>query len=235
MQCDAIEKIKHDAEKHFRGKDYTFEDVALFIIQALREYQNNPASLSTEAQPASMGLHAAPADAQEGGVLSDHIADAGKMVNQTGAELVNRAYELLDRIDIQTRATGHAINGVSEIKAIITSLTAPNPQPVSAALEDLDKLIINHVLFDDLPKISKYTETIKQALAQNAQVPDGWVLVQKTVVEDIQAISHEYHRQVKAFGYFDTPGGIENPQDAFDYINKWAEGIAASPVSAKEG
>jgi hypothetical protein len=58
-------------------------------------------------------------------------------VNQMGAELVNRAYELLDRIDIQTRATGHAINGVSEIKAIIASLTAPNPQPVSAALEAL--------------------------------------------------------------------------------------------------
>jgi hypothetical protein len=124
MQCDAIEKIKHDAEKHFRGKDYTFEDVALFIIQALREYQNNPASLSTEAQPASMGLHAAPADAQDGGGLSDckiyknekgaTILEIPKpdcldnTVNQTGAEDI----EIGDIV--QFFAASHPLNKPTE-------------------------------------------------------------------------------------------------------------------------
>ncbi|TXH10062.1 MAG: hypothetical protein E6R04_06420 [Spirochaetes bacterium] len=63
--------------------------------------------------------------------------------------------------------------------------------------------------------------------------PDGWVLVPKRVVEDIKAISNEYRRQVEERGYFDTPGGIENPQDAFDYINDWAEAIPAAPVAGK--
>lgn len=49
------------------------------------------------------------------------------------------------------------------------------------------------------------------------------------VLKEICEISIEYRRQVKAKGYFDTPGGIENTQDAFDYINGWADIIIAAP------
>ena len=48
------------------------------------------------------------------------------------------------------------------------------------------------------------------------------------VLKNICEISAEYRRQVKERGYFDTPFGIENTQDAFDYINEWADIINAA-------
>ena len=47
---------------------------------------------------------------------------------------------------------------------------------------------------------------------------------QEKIVKEIFRIADEYRRQMNENGYVDTPGGIENKDDAFDLILRW-EGI----------
>lgn len=61
-------------------------------------------------------------EAKDAGESPDGVATTFNRQQPVSAALADRAFELLDRIDIQTRATGHAINGVSEIKAIVQAL-----------------------------------------------------------------------------------------------------------------
>lgn len=44
---------------------------------------------------------------------------------------------------------------------------------------------------------------------------------QEKVAKEIIRIANEYRRQMDENGYVDTPGGIENKDDAFDLILRW--------------
>jgi len=80
--------------------------------------------------------------------------------------VVERCFELLDRIDIQCRAVGHPVSGIGEIKAIIRAATkaeAPKDDEVWEAAKQLEHFIIDLQFDGDKRQVSDDVDTIIRA------------------------------------------------------------------------